>query len=99
MEVPEGFNPVVVAEHPLLAGLPKEWPYFLGYNQLKARPEATVVMATETGDPFLAVREFGQGRSAAFASDCAPHWGSTEFYDWEHYGRFWTQLVRWLAGE
>lgn len=99
MEVPEGFNPVVLTDHPLLAGLPKEWPYFLGYNQLVARPEATVVMATETGDPFLAVREYGKGRSAAFASDCAPHWGSSEFYDWDYYGRFWTQLVRWLAQE
>jgi uncharacterized membrane protein len=24
MEVPEGFNPVVVNDHPLLAGLPKQ---------------------------------------------------------------------------
>jgi uncharacterized membrane protein len=71
----------------------------LGYNQLTARPGATVVMATETGDPFLAVQEVGKGRTAAFASDCAPHWGSSEFYDWAFYGRFWTQLVRWLAQE
>lgn len=99
VEVPEGFNPVVVADHPILEGLPKNWPYFLGYNKLVARPDTKVLMATEDGDPFLVVREVGTGRTAAFASDCAPHWGSSEFYNWEYYGRFWTQLVQWLMKE
>lgn len=96
VEVPEGFNPRVTAEHPVLEGLPRDWPYFLGYNKLTARPDSQVLMASETGDPFLVVREIKQGRTVAFASDCAPHWGSSEFYNWEYYGRFWTQLVQWL---
>ena len=96
VEMPEGFNPVVVAEHPVLEGIPKEWPYFLGYNKLVARADAEVLMTSNTGDPFLAVREVGRGRTAAFASDCAPHWGSTEFYEWEYYGQFWVQLIQWL---
>jgi uncharacterized membrane protein len=99
VEVPEGFNPRVVASHPVLDGIPREWPFFLGYNKLTARPDATVLMETESGDPFLVTRDYGHGRTAAFASDCAPHWGSSEFYDWDHYGRFWVQLVRWLAKE
>lgn len=55
--------------------------------------------ATESGDPFLVVRECGRGRTASFASDCAPHWGSSEFHDWEHYGRFWVQLTDRLTRE
>ncbi len=96
VEVPEGFNPRVISEHPVLEGLPRSWPYFLGYNRLTARPDSEVLMTSETGDPFLVVRQPGKGRTAAFASDCAPHWGSSEFYNWDHYGRFWTQLVQWL---
>lgn len=98
VEVPEGYNPKVVAEHPILAGLDNKWPYFLGYNQLKAKNDATIIMQVEE-DPFLVVAEVEQGRSAAFASDCSPHWGSQEFYDWEFYGRFWLQLIKWLAKE
>jgi len=40
-----------------------------------------------------------KGRTAAFASDCSPHWAPTGFTTWEYYPRFWDQLVRWLAGK
>jgi uncharacterized membrane protein len=95
VEVPEGVNPVAIAEHPILEGLPKSWPYFLGYNKLKVKSDATLLMTIENNAPFLAVQEVGKGRTIAFASDCSPHWGSSEFYDWNLYGRFWTQLVEW----
>jgi uncharacterized membrane protein len=39
----------------------------------------------------------GAGRTLAFASDCAPHWGSPEFVAWEGYGPFWRRAVHWLA--
>jgi uncharacterized membrane protein len=94
-EVPEGVNPQTLLKHPILEGIPASWPYFLGYNKLRVKTGAMSLMSIEN-DPFLAVQEYQQGRSAAFASDCAPHWGSTEFYDWEYYGRFWSQLVGWL---
>jgi uncharacterized membrane protein len=96
VEVPEGINPAPIAKHPILDGLPQNWPYFLGYNKLSLRSNATLLMAIENSNPFLAVREVEQGRTAAFASDCSPHWGSNEFYDWNYYGQFWTQLVQWL---
>ena len=34
VEVPEGVVPLVAAEHPILAGLPADWPDFLGYNRV-----------------------------------------------------------------
>ncbi len=97
-ERPEGVNPKVeFGEHPVLSGLPDPWPYFLGYNRLDAKPDSTVLLSVEE-DPFLVVTQRGRGRTAAFASDCSPHWGSPEFMAWEGYAAFWDQLVGWLAG-
>jgi uncharacterized membrane protein len=99
VERPEGVHPTVTSpDHPVLAGIPTEWPHFLGYNLLLPRPEAEVLLDVD-GDPLLAVREVGKGRTAAFASDLSPHWAPSEFLDWPHYGPFWTQLLGWLAGD
>jgi uncharacterized membrane protein len=97
-ECPEGIVPEVTqASHPIMKGLPGPWPYFLGYNRVVAKPEAAVVMKAGA-DPFLAAWPCGKGRAAAFASDCAPHWGPTDFLKWEGYAPFWGNLVGWLAG-
>jgi len=96
IEKPAGVTPVVSAEHDVLSGLSTDWPHFLGYNRVIAREEATTLM-TVGDDPFLVVAEFGEGRAAAFASDCSPHWGSPEFLAWKDYQPFWNQLMSWLA--
>jgi uncharacterized membrane protein len=96
VETPEGVHPVPVGEHETLAGIDGEWPHFLGYNRLTTKAGATALL--ELGaDPMLVVGTHGSGRTAAFASDCSPHWGSPEFLEWVHYGRFWGQLVNWLG--
>ncbi len=97
IEAPEGVTPVVDTAHSILDGISLDWPHFLGYNRLLAKADATVLMTVEN-DPFLVIGPHGQGRAAAFASDCSAHWGSPEFLTWPHYGRFWGQLVDWLAG-
>jgi uncharacterized membrane protein len=96
VETPEGVNPEVVRDHKVLAEIPPEWPYFLGYNRMRAKPGATVVLAVGD-DPFLVLGTAGDGRVAAFTSDCSPHWGSPEFLAWPHYARFWGQLLEWLG--
>ena len=96
VETPEGVVPEVASGHEILRGISGKWPHFLGYNRFQAKPDA-VVLLTCQGDPFLVVSEGDRGRTAAFASDCSPHWGPPEFLEWEHYARFWTQLVGWLA--
>jgi uncharacterized membrane protein len=98
IELPEGVVPVASNAHPVLDGVEGEWPYFLGYNQFVAKSDA-LVLATAGDDPFLVIGSYGHGRSAAFASDCSPHWGSPAFMGWPHYGRFWSQLVIWLANQ
>lgn len=97
VERPEGCVPTVaLREHAILSGLPDDWPHFLGYNKLFAKDDAQILLSVG-GDPFLVVTAHGAGHVAAFASDCAPHWGSPSFVSWESYPRFWSQLVNWLA--
>jgi uncharacterized membrane protein len=98
VETPEGVTPVVRAPHPVVDGLEPQWPHFLGYNRFRAKGDANVLMTVEE-DPFLVLGSYGRGRTAAFASDCSPHWGSPEFLAWPDYGRFWSRLVDWLGGE
>lgn len=82
--------------HPVLGGTPSDWPELLGYNRLVAKPDATVVVWADE-DPMLVVGEYGQGRTAAFASDLAPHWAPQEFLDWPHYAGLWTAILSWTA--
>ena len=95
MEHPEGITPLVVKDHPVLAGLPKEWPHFLGYNKVTPLSGGDVVMTLDS-DPFLAFGDFGKGRGGAFMSDCAPHWGPPEFMSWPGYDRLWQNIVGYL---
>jgi uncharacterized membrane protein len=109
-ERPEGVVPEVVkADHPVVRNLPKDWPFFLGYSRSTVRPEAMLV-ATIGGDPFIALRSVGKGRSAIFASDCGPHWGPPGFIGWGReagdpadqagraYRTLWGNLAGWLCG-
>lgn len=99
VEVPQGINPrVVKADHAVLSGLPKIFPQFLSYNKIIAKSNAEVLI-THNDDVFLAVCEYGKGRTAAFAADAAPHGASPEFLNWEYFGKFWMQLVNWLCNK
>ncbi len=98
MEHPEGITPQMVKpEHPVLAGITGEWPWFLGYNKIKAKAEEIAVI--DEGDTFMAGMECGKGRTFAFASDCAMHWGSKEFLAWDGYQKLIPNIFRWLARE
>ncbi len=97
VEAPQGVTPKILdAKHPVFSGIKGACPKFLGYNQLKAK-EGSSTLATVGDDVFIAVAEVGKGRSAAFASDCGPHWGPPAFVSWVHYSRLWSNLVTWLA--
>jgi uncharacterized membrane protein len=97
VERPEGVVPTVLApDHPIVARSTGAWPVVLGYNRLTAKPDAEVVVAID-GDPLLALRAVGKGRTVAFASDCAPHWLPPEFVGWSGYDPLWTGIVRWAA--
>ncbi len=96
MEHCEGIRPVTVKKHEALAAVTEDWPEVLGYNKTIAKPEAEVaVMIGE--DPFIAFGSYGQGRSAVFTSDCAPHWAPPEFCEWSGYPAVWQGIMAWLV--
>lgn len=98
VEAPEGVEAEMTGvEHPVAEGLDQRWPALLGYQKLTARPDATV-LATVEARPLLVVRDVGEGRTLAFASDVSPHWAPEEFMAWPGYARLFDNAVRWLAG-
>lgn len=104
LEVPEGFRPVIRrAGHPILADLPPEpWPLLLGANEVRARPEAEVLLTLpeeEGGHPLLVTGRWGRGRTLAWTSDIGPHWLPAAFSAWEGFAPLMRQAVAWLAGE
>ncbi len=98
VESTEGFTPLVAAEgKKCLKGIDfKTMPPILGYNKTIPRREGTILAKVkETGDPLLAVREYGKGRVLAYTSDPAPHWGCN-FVFWKQYAEFWLRCVDWV---
>jgi len=97
MESSEGIKPKIIKDHPILEGIPgAEWPAFLGYNRLMVKEDAQLIATIGNNDVFIALGGHGKGRTMAFASDLAPHWGC-DFVRWQHYPTFWHQSIRWLA--
>lgn len=102
VEVPEGFIPAVKSKkHPVVAGLGVEWPYLLGFNEVKAKSGAEVIATVSDAygnKPLLVAGRAGKGRSLAWTSDIGPHWLPLEFIAWDGYARLWKQAFAWLAG-
>ncbi len=98
VELPAGATPTVhQQDHPALGGAGSRWPHLLGYNRVRARADATT-LAQITDDPLVVVGAHGRGRTAAFTSDCSPHWAPPEFCEhWDGYQRLFDGLVRWLT--
>lgn len=98
VEVPEGLVASAVrGDHPVLAGIEPEWPPLLGYNRVTLREDATL-LAEYAGDPMLALRTVGAGRTLIWTSDIGPHWCPDSFVQWAGYASIWLQAVAWLAG-
>lgn len=97
VEIPEGADLCAdPSAHVILEGIPEKWPFILGYNRLIAKDDAEVIVEFE-GDPIITLGNYGEGRTLAYATDCAPHWAPPEMYQWVYYEKLWDRLVRWLA--
>lgn len=98
VESPSGTVPKVrQLDHPIVAGLPPTWPALLGYNRVRPREGADLVVAVGD-DPLIVAGGYGDGRSVAFTSDCGPHWCPPPFVQWDGYPTMWQNLVGWVAG-
>jgi len=98
IERPEGVNPSVTKkDHPITDGIGGEWPYLLGFNEVKLKENAEV-LAQVAEYPLLVTGSFGRGRSVAWTSDIGPHWCPKDFVEWPGYARLWQQIIGWAAG-
>jgi uncharacterized membrane protein len=104
VEVPEGFVPVVTGDetHPILAGLGKEWPVLLGFNEVIAKDDAEV-LATVSSDygalPLLVTGRYGKGRTIAWTSDVGPHWLPPGFIAWSGYKTLFEQMLAFATAK
>lgn len=99
VERSDGVTPETVdAKHDILTNVSEEWPHLLGYNRVSVDDDASELVQVDD-DPLLVIGEHGGGRTAAFTSDCAPHWGPPEFTEWSGYQNLWTNLIEWTANE
>ena len=97
MEHCEGIKPITLQEdHEIFEGVDPNWPDILGYNKTILK-EGTELLAEVEGNPFIVTGEYGDGRSAVFTTDCAPHWAPPEFVEWESYGRLFCNMIKWLT--
>jgi len=89
------FSPSVRHAHEVLRGLESDaLPPLRGYVLAYPKPAAEVLLVSDKADPVLAVWRYGLGRTAAFTSDLRGRWGKA-WVEWDDYGKFATQLVRW----
>ncbi len=96
VECCEGVQPKKQRDHHILDGVSGDWPVLLGYNRTLTTKKSEVIM-TINEDPLLAVGEYGNGRSAVFTSDCAPHWAPPAFVEWAAYKTLWNNIAHWLT--
>ncbi|AZC12344.1 glutamine amidotransferase [Microbacterium sp. ABRD28] len=98
-ERPEGAKITVLDDaHSALGGVGGAWPDLLGYNRTTPRADSQVLVEVN-GDPLVAVRDVGAGRTGVFTSDMSPHWAPPEFMAWDGYAPLWRGLAAWTAGD
>ncbi len=100
VEVPEGvITTVVDPEHPIVKGVPQQWPPLLGYQEAILKKEAHLIAKSHYGHPLIATMNWGKGRTMAWMSDIGPHWCPKVFAEWNGYEKMWQQAVIWLANK
>ena len=103
VEIPEGCEPVVDApDHPLLSGVPEDWPYLLGVNEVEVKEgdgiERVLSLPEAQGElPLLVTGRHGEGRTLAWMSDMSEHWLPSPFLAWEGYDRLFGNMIDWCA--
>lgn len=96
VELPGGARPAVAHDHTITAGIDRELPQILGLNEVIAK-DGSEVLITCAGYPLLVTSAYGEGRSAAFMTDIAPHWAPPEFLSWSGYATLFDNLISWLT--
>lgn len=91
-------QPILAEAHESLKEIDADdLPLLSGYVATTSKPAAKTILISDSGDPILAQWRHGLGRSAAFTSDTKPRWAE-EWIRWPDFAKFWSQLVRSVAG-
>ena len=71
----------------------------MGHNPVKGlKPGAVGLLeSVETGEPILAVQNYGAGRTAAFTTGGSWFWRMDRQIGDKLHERFWRQMIRWLS--
>ncbi|HVF85264.1 MAG TPA: VWA domain-containing protein [Abditibacteriaceae bacterium] len=94
--IEEPFQPRLEAPSSILKGI-NTLPKLLGYvgtSPRTVREGSRVVLSTHQGDPLLATRQYGLGKSVAWTSDARQRWAAA-WLGWQGFSKFWAQTVRW----
>ncbi|MEM9186290.1 MAG: VWA domain-containing protein [Planctomycetota bacterium] len=93
--------PQVMTDHPILTGVPPAMPPISGFVQTSVKDSSLVDVILRSPQPpnpknstVLATWTYGLGKTAAFTTDAGQRWAN-DWTGWEHYDRFFSQLVRW----
>jgi hypothetical protein len=88
----EKVRPVAGEFSPLLHGVRGPLPTLDGIATVTPRSGAQTPVMTDTGVPLVTLGQFGQGKTAVFASDNGYRW-ALPWLEWRESRRFWLQLL------
>ncbi len=92
--VEESFRPVAGYRAASIAGLDFDsGPPLGGFVTTRAKQFSDVMLRAPEDQPLLVATHYGLGRTVAFLSDVKNRW-SSQWLQWDGYGRFWSQVVR-----
>ena len=103
VEIPEGCHPVINnATHEILQGLPSDFPYLLGVNEVELKEDANVDLILslpedQNGLPLLVAGRHGKGYVVAWTSDMSEHWLPPAFLEWDGYPTLWRNICKFAA--
>ena len=96
-EEPQEVKPHVGIRGQILQGF-ETFPALEEFMVTKAKDEADVQLYTDVHvqhEPLLATWQYGLGRGVAVTFDPSGN-GTSEWINWEGFGKFWSQAVRWV---
>lgn len=93
----EEFVPVITSNSEIIEGLMTDGvPTLLGYIGSSSKPQATVVLQSEEGDPILATWQYGLGRTIAWTTDASNEW-TGNWANWENYVQLWDNMINYVV--
>ncbi|MBA7682359.1 hypothetical protein ES703_90709 [subsurface metagenome] len=91
----ETFFPEVASFSEILSGIELSGlPPLHGFVHTYLKSGAQQILSAPSGEPVLAVRRYGIGRTAAFTSDFKGKWGK-DWLSWDSFSQLTAQLIRW----